>query len=159
MSSKNLPNEPFYISLEVVLEIHRRQLKEFGGADGIRSLEGQEAAVATPKATFDGKDLYPTVFAKAAAYAFHLAEARAFVDGNKRAALDVALTFLAINGFEISEESMELYDAMIAISYRSMTKDDLAELFEKLTSYFKFKKQVMYLGANDLIVEAPRVGS
>jgi death-on-curing protein len=132
MSSKNSPSDIFYISLEVVLEIHRRQLKEFGGAEGLRNRPGLEAAVENPKATFDGKDLYPTIFLKAAAYAFHIAESQAFVDGNKRAALDVALTFLAINGFEIHDEQMELYDAMIAIAERKMSKEELAQLFEKL---------------------------
>ena len=133
MSSKNSRSEIFYLSLDVVLEIHQRQLKEFGGSDGARNQSGLESAVETPKATFDGKDLYPSLFEKAAAYAFHIAEAQAFVDGNKRAALDVALTFLAINGYEIEAEEMELYDAMIAIAERKMTKEGLAQLFEKLT--------------------------
>jgi death on curing protein len=134
MSSRNSPSEPFYISLDVVLEIHQRQLKEFGGADGIRNRAGLESAVETPKSTFDGQDLYPTLFLKAAAYAFHIAEAQAFIDGNKRAALDVALTFLAINGHEIADEKMELYEAMIAIAERRMSKDDLARLFERLVT-------------------------
>lgn len=134
MSSRNSPSEPFYISLDVVLEIHQRQLKEFGGADGIRNHSGLEAAVESPKATFDGVDLYPTIFLKAAAYAYHLAESQAFVDGNKRAALDVALTYLAINGFEIEGEQTELYDAMIAIAEKKMTKEQLAQLFERLTA-------------------------
>ncbi len=133
MSSKNSPNNPFYISIEVVLEIHQRQLRDFGGSDGIRNRPGLESAVETPKATFDGQDLYSTIFSKAAAYAFHIAEAQAFVDGNKRTALDVALTFLSINGFEIENESMELYEAMIAIADHKMTKEDLAKLFEQLT--------------------------
>jgi death-on-curing protein len=134
MSSKNSPSEPFYISLDVVLEIHQRQLKEFGGADGIRNRSGPESAVETPKSTFDGLDLYPTIYLKAAAYAFHIAEAQAFVDGNKRAALDVALTFLSINGHEINDERMELYDAMIAIAEHKMSKEGLAHLFERLVS-------------------------
>jgi len=134
MSSKSSRSEILYLSLEVVLEIHQRQLKEFGGADGIRNRSGLESAVENPKATFDGQDLYPTLFLKAAAYAFHIAEAQAFVDGNKRVGLDVALTFLAINGQVIEDEQMELYDAMIAIADRKMSKEDLAKLFEKLTS-------------------------
>ncbi len=48
--------------------------------------------------------------------------------------LDVALTFLAINGFEIEDEQMELYDAMIAIAEKKMSKEELASLFEKLTT-------------------------
>lgn len=133
MSSKNSQSEIFYVSLDVVLEIHKRQLKEFGGAGGLRNQAGIEAAVEVPKATFDGQDLYPTVFLKAAAYAFHIAEAQAFADGNKRTALDVALTFLAINGYEIEDEQMALYDAMIAIAERKMSKEELASLFERLS--------------------------
>jgi len=37
----------------------------------------------------------------AAAYAFHIAEAQSFLDGNKRAGLDAALTFLALNGVRV----------------------------------------------------------
>lgn len=55
-------------------------------------------------------------------------------DGNKRAALDVALTFLAINGFDIEGEQMELYDAMIAIAKMRMSKEELASLFERLVA-------------------------
>jgi death-on-curing protein len=134
MSSKNSPSEPFYISLEIVLEIHKRQLMEFGGSSGIRNQAGLESAVEVPKSTFDGADLYPSIFDKAAAYAYHIAEAQAFVDGNKRTALDVALTFLAINGYELETESMELYEAMIAIAEKRMNKAELANLFQKLTS-------------------------
>ncbi len=47
--------------------------------------------------------------------------------------LDVALTFLGINGFEIEDEQMELYDAMISIAEKKMSKEQLAQLFEKLT--------------------------
>lgn len=134
MSLKSSPSNPFYISLSVVLEIHKRQLQEFGGAEGIRNQAGLESAVESPKATFDGQDLYSTVFDKAAAYAYHIAESQSFVDGNKRVALDVALTFLTINGFEIQDEQMELYDAMISIAEKKMTKGQLADLFRKLTA-------------------------
>jgi death-on-curing protein len=132
MSSKNLLSETLYISLDVVLEIHRRQLKEFGGSDGIRNRAGLESAVETPRASFNGGDLYPTIFEKAAAYSFHIAESQAFVDGNKRTALDVALTFLAINGHDIKNESMELFDAMIAVAEKRMSKREFAALFKKL---------------------------
>lgn len=134
MSSKSSQSNFHYISIDVVLEIHRRQLAEFGGAEGIRNQAGLESAIESPKATFDGQDLYPSVFDKAAAYAYHMAESQAFVDGNKRTALDVALTFLAINGYEIFEEDMALYDAMIAIAEKRMSKSDLANLFERLTT-------------------------
>lgn len=58
MSSKNSPSEILYVSLDVVLEIQRRQLAEFGGAAGIRNRSGLESAVEAPKASFDGQELY-----------------------------------------------------------------------------------------------------
>lgn len=100
----------------------------------LKSLPNEESAIEVPKSTFDGQDLYPTIFLKAAAYAYHISESQAFVDGNKRAALDVALTFLSINGYDVENEAMELYDAMIAIAEKKMTKEDLAKLFERLVS-------------------------
>lgn len=103
-------------------------------ADRIRNRSGLKSAVESPKATFDGKDLYPTIFLKPSAYTYYLAESQAFVDGNKRAALDVALTFLAINGFEVEEEEMEFYDTMIAIAEKRMSKEQLASLFEWLVT-------------------------
>jgi hypothetical protein len=45
----------------------QRQLKYFGGAEGIRNRSGLESAIEVPKSTFDGQDLYPTTFLKAAA--------------------------------------------------------------------------------------------
>ena len=123
-----------YISYEVVLQIHRLQIEEFGGASGLRNESGLRSAIELLKATFDGNELYPSVFSKASVYAFHIAEAQAFVDGNKRVALDVALTFLAINGFEIAGEEDSLYSAMMLVSQHGMSKEELSKLFERLCS-------------------------
>lgn len=68
----------------------------------------------------------------AAAYAFHLSENQAFVDGNKRTALSAALVFLDINGIEISDPNGSLYQAMIDISAKKLDKAGLAKLLTKL---------------------------
>lgn len=120
-----------YLNKDIVLEIHKAQLEEHGGMTGIRDHGGLESALAQPRATFDDEDLHPTVFDKAAAYAFHIAEAQAFVDGNKRVALASALVFLALNGHEFSEDQPEFYDAMIAIAKCEMDKEDLSNLFRE----------------------------
>ena len=65
------------------------------------------------------------------------------LDGNKRAALDVALTFLAINWFEIEDEEMELYDAMIAIAEKRMSKEQMADLFEQLVTKWWFSRALI----------------
>jgi death-on-curing protein len=85
-----------------------------------------------PRATFGGEFLHPDVFSMAAAYAFHIAESQAFVDGNKRAGLNAALVFLLMNGWEVVDPGGRLHDAMIAIAVRSLDKPGLAQLLKEL---------------------------
>ena len=47
------------------------------------------------------------LFEIAAAYAFHIAESQAFVDGNKRTALYVAVTFMEVNGIVLRFDDLE----------------------------------------------------
>ncbi len=71
-----------YVTLAEVVELHRRLLQATGGASGIRNLGALESAVAQPKATFGGVDLYPTLIEKAAAVCLALVQRHPFVDGN-----------------------------------------------------------------------------
>jgi len=68
----------------------------------------------------------------AAAYAFHIAESQSFIDGNKRVGLNAALLFLDLNGFVILDPEELLFEAMIAIGTRRMTKPELARLLRDL---------------------------
>ena len=63
-----------YLTLGEVVELHRLVLEVIGGAPGIRNLGALESAIAQPKATFDGADLYPTLVEKAAALCFALVD-------------------------------------------------------------------------------------
>jgi death on curing protein len=124
--------EPLFLTVDEVRDLHDDQLRRFGGSAGVRDLGALESAVATPASTFDGEFLHEDLFHMAAAYAFHIAENQPFVDGNKRAALNAALVFLDINGWLVADPEMRLYDAMIAISSRSLDKTGLAELLRSL---------------------------
>jgi death on curing protein len=124
--------EPLFLTVDEVRDLHDDQLRRFGGSAGVRDLGALESAVATPASTFDGEFLHQDLFHMAAAYAFHIAENQPFVDGNKRAALNAALVFLDINGWLVADPEMLLYDAMIAISSRSLDKTGLAELLRSL---------------------------
>jgi death-on-curing protein len=53
-----------YLTLAEVVELHRRLLQATGGAPGIRNLGALESAIAQPKASFGGADLYPTLVEK-----------------------------------------------------------------------------------------------
>ena len=70
----------------------------------------------------------------AAAYAFHLAEAQAFLDGNKRTGIAAALTFLRLNGLTVTRHTNELHAAMIAVAERRFGKAELAALLRRLSA-------------------------
>jgi hypothetical protein len=76
---------PEFLDVADVIELHASGLALWGGSEGIRDPGALASAIAQPQATFDGEYLHGDLFSMAAAYAFHVAEAQAFVDGNKRA--------------------------------------------------------------------------
>lgn len=61
-----------HLGLAEVIALHRLVIETSGGAHGIRDLGGLEAAIAQPRMTFGGDDLYPTLQEKAAALGFSL---------------------------------------------------------------------------------------
>lgn len=91
-----------YLTLNEALEIYLRILKDSGGAAGVINLNGLESAIAQPRMTFDGRELYPSLGEKAAALGFSRIQNHPFLDGNKRTAHAVMESFLALNGFEIN---------------------------------------------------------
>ena len=122
--------EPQFVELEYVLSLHDASLRAFGGQAGIRDRGLLESAATQPINEY----LYAhaDLFGIAAAYAFHLAQAQAFVDGNKRTAIATALAFLKLNGVVPRNNADRLYDAMIGIAEHRLTKADLAQLFREL---------------------------
>ena len=121
-----------FLTLDDVLEVHRVQLERWGGAEGIRDRGALESAVAQARATFAGEYLHADLFAMAAAYGFHIAEAQAFLDGNKRTGLDAALTFLALNGYRVEDPERALFEARVEMGNRRRTKEQLAALLREL---------------------------
>lgn len=61
-----------YLTLRETLEIYQRVMQQSGGLIGIRDLGALESAVAQPRMTFGGDELYPTIVEKAAALSFSL---------------------------------------------------------------------------------------
>ena len=71
--------------------------------------------MAQARVTFEGQYLHKGIFEMAAAYVFHLAENQPFLDGNKRTALNAAIAFLGLNGFDAIDPDGKLYSAMIGL--------------------------------------------
>jgi death-on-curing protein len=125
-----MSDEPLFLSAAQVAALHRFALEQHGGQDGLRDPGAFESAVLHPQNVwfYAQGDLFDV----AAAYAFHLAESQAFLDGNKRTGMAAALSFLKLNGKTIPRHTDELYAAMIAIAERRLDKAGLAALLRKL---------------------------
>jgi death on curing protein len=90
-----------YITLDQVMELHRQIIQQSGGGTGVRDQGALESAIAQPRMTFGGEELYATVVEKSAALGFSLIMNHPFVDGNKRVGHAAIEVFLVINGLEI----------------------------------------------------------
>jgi len=94
-----------YLNLNEVLKLHERILAQSGGSAGLRQVGGLQSALAQPRMTFDGVELYPTIGEKAASLGFSIIQNHPFVDGNKRTGHAAMEIFLILNGFEITEST------------------------------------------------------
>jgi death on curing protein len=123
-------NEPLWISKKSVLAMHSGQLAEHGGQDGIRDETLLDSALAKPLNVFAYAD-QPDIFRLAASYAFGIARNHAFVDGKKRTALVVSLTFLDRNGWDIVAPKEDLYFTFLHLADGSLSEAGLAAWFTK----------------------------
>ena len=97
--------EPVWVPARAVYIIHDRQIARHGGASGLRDEGLLQGALQRPinKWQYENTD----TFGCAAAYAFGIAKAHAFVDGNKRTAFVTSVTFLRLNGWHFMTEPAE----------------------------------------------------
>jgi death on curing protein len=112
-----------YLTVGEVLEIYQHVMRQSGGSLGIRDLNALESAVAQPRMTFGGSELYPTIVEKAAALGFSLIQNHPFVDGNKRTGHAAMETFLILNGYEIVASVEEHVDIILGVASSQVNRE------------------------------------
>ncbi len=113
-----------YLTLNEVLELYRRIMEQSGGSIGIHSLGALESALAQPRMTFDGEELYPTIVEKASALGFSIIKNHPFVDGNKRTGHAAMETFLVLNGYEIEASVDEQERIILQVASGELERDE-----------------------------------
>lgn len=88
-------HEPVWVLDAAVEQIHRLQIAEHGGLEGIRDANLLDSALWRPKQLFSYLGNESSLTQLAAAYAFGIARNHPFIDGNKRTAFVVCLLFYA----------------------------------------------------------------
>ncbi len=71
-----------YLRLSEILYLHRRIIEKSGGINGIRNLGGLESAIALPKQSFGGTELYLSVIEKAAVLCFSIISNHSLMETN-----------------------------------------------------------------------------
>jgi len=115
---------PIWVPLQAVVIIHDRQIARHGGAPGMRDMRLLEAAVDRPRNEFAHEE--PRLAEIGAVYAFGIAKAHAFVDGNKRTAFVTAVTFLRLNGFGVHPEPLQGVRAMEDLAAGVRSEEEFA---------------------------------
>ena len=115
------------LSKEQVIKLHTQLIEATGGSEGIRDEGMLDSALNNPFQSFNGKELYPSIQAKAARLCFGLVKNHAMVDGNKRLGAHAMLVFLALNGCELSYSQTELSDIILAAASGEADAEDILQ--------------------------------
>lgn len=115
-----------YFSVEEIDLIHLQIIDASGGSQGIRDIGRLESVVAAQTQDVFGTELYPTIFQKAGALMKGIIADHAFVDGNKRTGVMLALIFLERNGVKTKMSDKALEDFAVRVAVAHLTVADIA---------------------------------
>ena len=122
--------EPRWVPRVVAAVVHVDQLREHGGLGGLRDEHALEAALARPRQKW-AYDADVDLAVLAAAYAFGIATAHPFNDGNKRVAFLTAVVFLELNGKDLAADEVEVVQVMTALAAGKLGEAKLAAWFRE----------------------------
>ena len=120
---------PTYLREGELLELHSRVISLYGGVAGVRDHPALASCLAQPQMAVFGRERFPSLEAKAAAYCFFIVRNHPFVDGNKRAGFLAALHFLLVNGVVPRFDEASTHDAITAVAEGHLDVDGLTEFF------------------------------
>lgn len=115
-----------WLRIDAVLAMHKRQIAEHGGSDGVRDMGLLESALARPQ-NLHAYEPDSDMAALAAALGFGIAKNHPFVDGNKRTALVAMRTFLVLNGVTLAASREEKYLTILTLASGDLSEGALAQ--------------------------------
>ena len=120
-----------YLSAEDILAVHSVVIDETGGSHGVRDRNAIASLEYLPRQGAFGKELYPTLFLKAAIYVRNIIFSRPFIDGNKRTAMATADVFLQSNGYEIAIPKGGVKKFALSVIKQKLGLEKIAEWLKK----------------------------
>lgn len=117
-------SEPKWIGVSQARRIHDEQLVLFHGPSGLRDPGLLESALDRPRNKFAYGERDVAVLG--AAYGFGITRNHPFIDGNKRTAFLVMMTFLAKNGHAFSPSQIDATEQMLKIAAGHLDESGIA---------------------------------
>jgi death-on-curing protein len=111
--------------------MHEEALLQHGGPEDVRDLGLLESALARPKNLLAHSEPAPSLSGLAAAYAKGIVANHPFVDGNKRIAFTVSVTFLRLNGFQLTASKEDRVLTFWSLAEGTLSEGQLAQWFEQ----------------------------
>lgn len=115
-----------WLNIDDVYTIHQEIIKRAGSIASVRDFSLLHSAVERPKATYAGKDMYPTIFSKAAALLHSICMNHAFTDGNKRTSWATAHKFLWMNGYHLRATNAEAVSFMLSVDNEKLSLKEIS---------------------------------
>jgi death-on-curing protein len=117
-------NEPFWLTVAMIVAIHDEQLTIHGGATGLRDQTLLESALDRPRNKWAYEQAELPEFG--AAYGYGIAHNHPFVDGNKRSALLAIYTFLGVNEVDFIVAEADAAAMILALAAGEVSEESLA---------------------------------
>jgi len=115
-----------WLNIDDVYTIHQEIILKAGSIASVRDFSLLHSAVERPKATFGGKDMYPTIFSKAAALLHSICMNHSFTDGNKRTSWISTKRFLKMNGYYLKAVRVEAVAFMLSVDNDKLPLKDIS---------------------------------
>ena len=115
-----------WLNIDDVYTIHQEIILKAGSIASVRDFSLLHSAVERPKATYGGKDMYPTIFSKAAALLHSLCMNHSFTDGNKRTSWISTKRFLKMNGYYLKAVRIEAVAFMLSVDNDKLPLKDIS---------------------------------
>lgn len=128
-----------YLTENEIIAINQKVLVGVGQMyRGIQYSAGLSLIVEQPQMVIFGRELYPTIWLKAAYILQKITKKHIFVDGNKRTAFLACLLFLKINGYALK---LTTYEGEALIMQVTLAEDSEEEMQRVATVLEKNSKR------------------
>ena len=92
----------------------------------VRDVGLLQSSLSRPNTTLYGADAYPSLDLKAAALMHSIVTSHPLIDGNKRTAWALMITFVLLNGFEVVAETDDAFDFVLGVATDARDLDSIA---------------------------------